>query len=75
MRIEFDTLPFDFLFRYLFSFIIYTDKRAILHLVKGTRIRTDMEGVPRLYMIGLPAKQCNNNHKPDFALAIDYVSI
>lgn len=34
-----------------------------------------MEGVPRLYMIGLPAKRCVDNQKPNFSSALNHVSI
>lgn len=34
-----------------------------------------MEGVPRLYMIGLPAKHCIVDGNPDFASTINNVSI
>jgi len=34
-----------------------------------------MEGVPRLYMIGLPAKRCVNNQTPDFTSALNHVNI
>ncbi|XP_027845720.2 uncharacterized protein LOC114126045 isoform X3 [Aphis gossypii] len=31
-----------------------------------------MEGVPRLYMIGLPAKRCVDNQKPNFSSALNH---
>lgn len=34
-----------------------------------------MEGVPRLYMIGIPAKRCIVDRIPDFATTLNHVII